>query len=71
MEGIEIYTFFLCLIVFVLLTGVFTFFIVSLMKMGITLMLSGHDDEAILKERNNPPKKSKLSYVENAITLLI
>ncbi len=71
MEGIEIYTFFLCLIVFVLLTGVFTFFIVSLMKMGITLMLSGHDDEAILKERNNTPKKSKLSYVENAITLFI
>ena len=72
MEGIEIYTFLLCFIVFTLLTGIFTVFIVSLIKMGITLTLSGHDDEDILTEQNAPAKKkSVLSYIETAVSLLL
>ncbi len=71
MTGFDLYTFFLCLIVFTLLTGIFTFFVVTMIKMGIRLTLSGHDDESILKEQNTPEKKSKFYYVETAVTVLL
>ena len=50
MTGIETYVFVICLIVFSLLVAMFTFFIVSMVKMEIKLINYGHRDENIKKE---------------------
>ena len=71
MTGFELYVFFLCLTVFILLTGVFTFFIVTLIKLNIKLVESGSEDELIIKERQNPPKKSGLAWIETAVSLVL
>lgn len=71
MQGLEIYTFVLCLIVFILFSATFTFFIVALIKMNLSLILLGHEDENIKKERLAPPKRSKLSVIETAVSLIM
>jgi len=71
MQEIDIYAFVLCLIVFVLLTGVFSFFIVTLLKLSVSLIRSGHEDEEIKKERNKPVKKSRLAWIEGTVSIVI
>ena len=52
MESYDLYVFILCLIVFLLLTAIFTFFIVSMGNMEISLIRYGHRDKEIKKEFN-------------------
>lgn len=50
MKGYDLYVFFLCLIVFVLLTALFTVLIVWVTRLLIRLIRGGLEDEAIKKE---------------------
>ena len=50
MTSLEIYVFILCLIVFLMLTAVFTFMIWKIYKLTIILIQTGIFDEKILKE---------------------
>lgn len=61
MTGYDLYVFLLCLIVFVLLSAMFTYFIISMTKMEIGLIGYGHRDKAIKKELNKKKKKSLVS----------
>ncbi len=50
MSQYDIYTFILCLIVFLLLTSLLSFLLAVLVKLCIHLVHYGHDDETLLKE---------------------
>lgn len=50
MTSFEIYVFILCLIVFILLTTLFTYMIALITSMQLKLIRNGHEDEAIKKE---------------------
>ncbi len=62
----EVYQFILCLIVFVLLTGIFTTLTVWIIKLHIQLIVSGVNDEKI-KEDYIKQQKKKLSVVGKII----
>lgn len=51
MTGYEVYIFFLCLIVFTLLTAMFTYLIASITRAEISLIGYGHRDKEIIKEK--------------------
>ena len=59
MTGYELYTFILCLVVFVLLTSVSWFFIATITKQSIRLIKHGAEDEKITKEYEKSLKKKK------------
>ena len=59
MTGFEIYVFVLCLVVFTLLTAMFTYLIASLTKMEIQFIRYGHRDEEIRKEKEKELNKNK------------
>ena len=59
MTGFEIYVFVLCLIVFVLLTAMFSYFIGHMAKTEIQFIRFGHRDEVIKKEKENELNKNK------------
>ena len=60
MTSFEIYAFFLCFIVFFLLTAVFTYLIFSITKMEIELIRLGHRDEAIKEQLNKKEKERRV-----------
>lgn len=65
MSDFDWYVFFLCLIVFVLLTATFTYLIALIVKMTIRLIQSGDEDEYLLKEfKNNKRKKSSFKLLD-------
>ena len=57
MTSYEIYVFILCLIVFVLLTALFSFLISSIIKLTVRLVRSGAEDERIKKEYADAKEK--------------
>ena len=59
MTGFEIYVFILCLIVFSLLTAMFTYLLSYITKMEIQFIRFGHRDETIKKEREKELNKNK------------
>ncbi len=59
MTGFEIYTFVLCLIVFVLLTAMFSYLIGHIAKTEIQFIRFGHRDEEIKKEKEKELNKNK------------
>ena len=59
MTGFEIYVFVLCLIVFVLLTAMFSYLIGYITKMELQFIRFGHRDEAIKKEKEKQLNKNK------------
>lgn len=59
MTGLEIYIFVLCLIVFTLLTAMFSYLISCITKMEIQFIRYGHRDEEIKKEREKELNKNK------------
>lgn len=59
MIGFEIYVFVLCLIVFVLLTAMFSYLIGHITKMELQFIRFGHRDEAIKKEKEKQLNKNK------------
>ena len=59
MTGFEIYVFVLCLIVFVLLTAMFSYLIGHITKSEIQFIRFGHRDEAIKKEKERQLNKNK------------
>lgn len=71
MEGLELYSFFVCLIVYVLLIVVFTLIISSIYSMNIKLIRHGIEDERILKELHNKRKsKTVMQIVSTIISVL-
>lgn len=60
MSEFDLYVFILCLIVFVLLTALFTYLLVVILKQMIRLIRAGLEDEAIKKEfyRNKHTKRA-------------
>ena len=72
MTPYEIYVFILCLIVFALLTAMFTYLISSITKMELELIRHGHRDEAIQKELNKKKKESRVFlWISRIISLLL
>ena len=59
MTGFEIYVFILCLIVFSLLTAMFTYLISYIVRMEIKFIRFGHRDETIKKEYEKELNKNK------------
>ncbi len=59
MTGFEIYVLVLCLIVFVLLTAMFSYLIGHITKSEIQFIRFGHRDEAIKKEKERQLNKNK------------
>ena len=76
MTGYELYVFVLCLIVFTLLTAMFTYLIFSITKMELALIGYGHRDKAIKKaiekERKQRADHAKLwTWVDRITSLLL
>lgn len=67
MSNYELYVFFLCFIVFTLLTALFTTMIVCIVKQSIRLIRCGEEDETIKKEykRNKSRKSNRVAQVLN------
>ncbi len=57
MTRFEIYSLILCLIVFILLVGVFSYMLTIIIKQGLKHIKAGLEDEDILKEFNSDGKK--------------
>ena len=71
MSGFDIYTFILCLIVFALLTLVFTGVIVEMTRMQLKMIRHGIEDEKIKKEYQRSKYKGCVStLVGKAVSLL-
>ena len=64
MSGFDLYVFFLCLIVFVMLTALFTFLLSVIIKQTTRLIRAGLEDEAIKKEfyRHKVKKGAKKAF---------
>lgn len=62
MTNLEIYVFILCFIVFVLLTAMFSYFIVSIFKMELELIACGRRDESIKKKLNKAQNTDSKKY---------
>lgn len=71
MTSYEIYAFFLCFVVFSLLTAMFSYLITSITKMELELIGHGHRDEAIKKELNKKKKEKQVFIWVNRIVSLL
>lgn len=67
MTAYEKYTFFLCLIVFVALTALFTALMTYVVRLTVRLIRHGAEDEKILKEYDRNQKKAQRSGVADWI----
>ncbi len=68
MTKFEIYSLILCMVVFVLLVGVFSFMLSIIIKQGLKHIKAGLEDEEIIKEFDNgTKKKGKFSKVLDTI----
>ncbi len=68
MTKFEIYSLILCIVVFVLLVGIFSYMLTIIIKQRLKQLKAGLEDEEILKEFNNiTKKKSKFSKVFDMI----
>lgn len=69
MSKFEIYSLILCIIVFIMLVGVFSYLLTFIVKLGLKHIRAGLDDEDILKEFNSDctVKQSRFSKVFNGI----
>lgn len=72
MANFEIYVFILCLIVFIMLTAVFSYLIAVIFKQDMRLIRAGMEDDAILKAYTQEKDKNKtIKYVEMILSVLI
>jgi hypothetical protein len=71
MQGIEAYTFVLCLIVFIMLTGLSVAFTVTLIRMSIALIRLGHDDEDIKNAKKLKGSNCLFSFIEGAVSIVL
>ena len=73
MSHYEIYTFILCLVVFVLLAALSSFFIATIVKQSIRLTKHGVDDEKIKTEyfKSLKKKKSKMDCIFSFVVCII
>jgi len=72
MTGFEIYTLFLCIIVFTIFTVLFSFLIAYILKTSIKLIRLGGDDESVMKEAPRLIKRAgRKSTVGSIFTILI
>ena len=72
MTDFEIYSLILCLIVFIMLVSVFSFLIVSLVKLWFAHIKAGLDDENIVKELKKEeikPKKKVFEIIGNIFNI--
>lgn len=72
MTDFEIYVFILCLIVFVLLTVMFSYLIVVMLKQQLRLIRAGLEDAAIIKAyQQEKAKKTIFRVLESFVSLVI
>lgn len=64
MSEFEIYTLILCLIVFVLLVGVFSYFVTIIVKQTLRQIRAGLEDEEIIKEFNTVSEKKQGKFAK-------
>lgn len=63
MSGYELYVFFLCLVVFVLLTGLFTTMLAYIVKMTLKTIRHGLEDERIKKEYDRQKRERPICNI--------
>lgn len=75
MSGFDIYVFLICLIVFVLLAGIFTWFTVYVIKTSVKLINLGAEDEKIkteyVKTKNATKRARALSIFDKVFSLVV
>lgn len=72
MNNFELYSFFVCLIVYVLLVVVFTLIIYTLYKSNIKLIKHGIEDERIITEyASKTESKSIMEIISNSLSLVL
>lgn len=71
MSEFDWYVFFLCLIVFILLTVTFTYLIASIVKLTIRLIRTGDEDESLIKEFESKKRKKTSSKVLDCIVSIV
>ena len=75
MSGFDIYVFLICLIVFALLAGIFTWFTVYVIKTGVKLINLGAEDEKIkteyVKTKNATKRARALSIFDKVFSLVV
>ena len=64
MSEFEIYTLILCLVVFVLLVGVFSYFVAIIVKQTLRQIRAGLEDEEIIKEFNTVSEKKQGKFAK-------
>ena len=67
MKGYELYTFLLCLIVFIFLVSFFTVLFIIIIKSNIKLIKHGVEDERILKEHHEKTHRKRGAKILDAI----
>ena len=71
MTDYEIYVFILCLIVFSLLTGLFSYMIAAITRMRLKLIRHGFEDEDIIKEQRKKTGTDFTSVVATIFSFLV
>ena len=74
MSSFEIYVFILCLVVFVLLTGLSIIFLTLVLKQGIKLIRCGAEDDKLIQEYSKAQAKKTKNIckgIENMMSLLL
>lgn len=72
MSDFELYVFFLCLIVFTLLTALFTYLIAVILRQSIRLIRAGLEDDAIEKAfRRQKPQKAAIKVLDCLVSTVI
>ena len=77
MGGFQLYSFFLCLIVFIALTGLFSFMIVYIGKQKATLISNGLEDaqikEKVLQKLNKESTKTNkiIEIIKKVVSILL
>ena len=75
MSGFNVYVFLICLIVFILLTGIFTWFTIYVIKSSLKLVSLGAEDEKIkteyVKTKNATKRARALSIFDKVFSLVV
>ena len=70
-NALQIYTFIVCLIVYVLLVSLGTYIVVTIAKLTIRLIKSGAEDEKIITEYNEGSTKKKNTVLDKIVSIVL
>ena len=71
MTGYELYTFILCLIVFILLVSLFSYTIMLIVRMRLKMIRHGLEDEEIKIEKQSAPESQVGNIISSVVSLVV